>query len=633
MIRGAAQNVARRTSFGLWIIVALTGSALTVTTAATVNAQDLRTASLTPGDAVLREAELPSVLSVDDTVRYRRIFALQQTGRWQEADREIAGLHDRLLLGEVLAQRYRANTYRPSYGELVDWLRHYGDEPDAKTIYALAMKRHPAGAAPPPKPASATGAAADGNDDLAPTPTPGDLDRKLQTLLPAEAHRAETLERQISDLATQDPHRAEQLLGSKEAKLLIDSDTRDDLRSAIAEGYLAQNEPQKALTMSAGNETAAYAPIANWNAGLAAWRLNRLDEARSHFQALARSSGQSPWVKSAAAFWAARVEMRAGRPENYGYWLRIAAESPRTFYGLLARHLLGIDRDPTFDADPFTQFDAQLVVGIDGGKRILALIAIGQDNLAAAELRSLASHSAPSLLQSLAALADRANLPGASLRLAGLLGDSEGNSREVAAYPVPRWEPIGGFSVDRALLYALMRQESQFVPAARSHSGAFGLMQLMPATARSMARLTGAPLGPRNSKKEHAALNDPEYNLMLAQEYVKVLLSDSHINNNLILFAFAYNHGPAAAARFEQARPEYRDDPLLFIESIPSKQSRVFTLRVLTNYWIYRQRLGQRMPDLDALAAGKWPTYTPLDGVITQSAALEPGDGRNARQN
>src|SRR5579875_945868 len=630
MIRGAAQNAARRTSLGLWIIIGLASSALT---APAVRAQDFRTAALTPGDEVLREADLPKVLSVEDAARYRHIFALQQNGRWQQADRDIAALSDRLLLGEVLAQRYLAKTYRAAYGELVDWLQHYGDEPDAKAIYDLAKKRHPAGAAAPPRPTTASTNANDNGDDLTPIPTPGALGARLQTLLPADAHRAEALKKQISALAASDPRRAEQLLASKDAKLLIDSDTRDDLRAAIAEGYLAQNEPQEALTVSASNETAAYAPIANWNAGLAAWRLDRLDEARSHFQALARSTGQSPWVKSAAAFWAARVEMKAGRPENYGYWLRIAGESPRTFYGLLARHLLGIDRDPTFDSDPFTQFDAQLVDGIEAGKRILALISIGQDNLAASELRRLAAHSSPTLLQSLAALADRANLPGASLRLAGLLGDSEGNSREVASYPVPRWEPIGGFSVDRALLYALMRQESKFTPAARSHSGASGLMQLMPATAREMAKLTGAPLGPRNSKKEHAALNDPEYNLMLAQEYVKVLLGDAHINNNLILFAAAYNHGPAAAARWQEARPEYRDDPLLFIESIPSKQSRVFTQRVLTNYWIYRQRLGQKMPDLDALAAGKWPTYIAEDSATTQSAALEPGDGLNARQN
>ena len=47
---------------------------------------------------------------------------------------------------------------------------------------------------------------------------------------------------------------------------------------------------------------------------------------------------------------------------------------PAPFYGMLARHLMGVDRDPSFDADPFTEFDAQLVFGIDGGRRVLALI-------------------------------------------------------------------------------------------------------------------------------------------------------------------------------------------------------------------------------------------------------------------
>jgi hypothetical protein len=54
---------------------------------------------------------------------------------------------------------------------------------------------------------------------------------------------------------------------------------------------------------------------------------------------------------------------------------------------------------------------------------------------------------------------------------------------------------------------------------------------------------------------------------------------------------------------------------------------------VLTNYWIYRQRLDQPMPDLDALAAGKWPTYTAYDGATTRSAAIQTGDGLYARQN
>jgi soluble lytic murein transglycosylase-like protein len=628
MIRGAAHKTGLRTLHSLWIILAFTGFTLTTPPA---SAQQLRTASLTPGDSVLREADLPAVLSADDITRYRHIFALQQYERWQDADREIAGLRDKLLLGEALSQRYRAASYPASYAELVDWLQHYGDEPDAKAIYALAMKRQPDGVASPPRPSvSANGNSNNGND-LSPVPTIGS-GKQLQTLLPAIAHRAEALERQINDLAAKDPRRAELLLAGKEAKLLIDSDTRDDLRTAIAEGYLAQGEPQAALTMSASNETAAYAPVADWNAGIAAWRLGRLDEARGHFQALARSSGQSAWVKAAAAFWAARVELRAKRPANYGYWLKIAAENPRTFYGMLARHLMGVDRAPSFDADPFTQFDAQLIVGIGGGRRVLALIAIGQDGLASTELRQLADHASASLLQSLAALADRANLPDITIRLAGLLGDTA-KSREVALYPVPRWEPTGGFTVDRALLYALMRQESQFTPDAHSSAGAAGLMQLMPATARSIAEMTGAPLGERNSKQERAALNDPEYNLMLAQEYVKLLLRDPRISSNLIVFAASYNQGPTATARWEAAHPEYRDDPLLFIESLPSKEARVFTQKVLTNYWIYRQRLDQPMPDLDALAAGKWPTYTAYDGATTRSAAIQTGDGLYARQN
>jgi soluble lytic murein transglycosylase-like protein len=614
---------------GLWIILVSTCFALTTPSA---SAQQFRTASLTPGDSVLREAELPAVLSAADSARYRHIFTLQQAERWQEADREIAGLRDKLLLGEVLSQRYRAPSYSASYGELLDWLKHYGDEPDAKAIYALAMKRHPDGAAPPPRrSASPAKIDFDSDNDLSPVPTVS-VGTQLQTLLPAAAHRAGNLQKQIGELAAKDPRRAELLLAGKEAKLLIDSDTRDDLRAAISTGYLAQGEPQAALTMSAGTQTAAYAPVADWNAGLAAWQLGRLDEARRHFQALARSSGQSSWVKSAASFWAARVELRAKRPQNYGYWLKIAAENPRTFYGMLARHLLGVDRAPSFAADPFTQFDAQLILGIDGGRRVLALIAVGQDGLASSELRQLADHASSSLLQSLAALADRANLPGVSIRLAGLLGDTD-KSRQVALYPVPRWEPIGGFTVDRALLYALMRQESQFAPGAHSNAGATGLMQLMPATARFVAEITGTSLGSRDSKKERAALNDPEYNLMLAQEYVKLLLRDTHIRNNLILFAASYNQGPTATARWEAAHPEYRDDPLLFVESIPSKEARSFTQKVLTNYWIYRQRLGQPMPDLEALAGGKWPTYTAYDGAATKSAAVQSGDGRYARQN
>jgi soluble lytic murein transglycosylase len=608
-----------RASRGLWIIL---GLALTLPGASRAAAQDVRTAELTPGAVFLREADLPRVLSQADVSRYQHIFALQQSAHWQDADREIAQLNDKLLLGSVLGQRYRNNSYRASYSELVQWLERYGDQPDAKTIYALALNRHVKGAALPPRPlvSSIPAAAA---DDLGIEPRPADpllakYDRKA--LVPAVARRAAALRDNIRDLATDEPRKAELLLAGNEAKELIDTSTRDQLRAAIAAGYLAQGAAQEALTMSATTETAAYAPVANWNAGLAAWRLDRLDEARGRFQSVARSAGQSAWVKSAAAFWAARVELRAKRPENYAYWLRIAAENPRTFYGILARRLLGIDQNLSFDPDRFTQFDAQLVQGTDAGKRILGLLAVGEPDLAAVELRQLAARGSPTLLQSLTALADRANLPGVSLQLAAMLANNDGRNHDLALYPVPRWEPLGGYTVDRALIFALMRQESQFLPQARSHSGATGLMQLMPATARFMAERTGIPMKTVNRKAEREALNDPEYNLMLAQEYVQLLLNDNRIKGNLILFSVAYNHGPTAMARWQASRPEAHDDPLLFLESVPWQQSRVYTLRVLTNYWIYRMRLSQPTPDLDALAGGQWPTYMAFDGKLVADA-------------
>ena len=94
--------------------------------------------------------------------------------------------------------------------------------------------------------------------------------------------------RQIRDLAATAPRRAELLLAGREAKRLLDGDARAALRTVIAQSYLAAGEAQEALVMSAAPQSADYAPIAHWNAGLAAWRLGRLDEARAHFQALAQ---------------------------------------------------------------------------------------------------------------------------------------------------------------------------------------------------------------------------------------------------------------------------------------------------------------------------------------------------------
>jgi hypothetical protein len=161
--------------------------------------------------------------------------------------------------------------------------------------------------------------------------------------------------------------------------------------------------------------------------------------------------------------------------------------------------------------------------------------------------------------------------------------------------PIPLWKPHGGFKVDPALVYAVARQESGFDPSAVSPAGAAGLMQIMPGTAHLIAP------GVRN------ALFDPSTNLDLGQRYLRALMQDPSIGENLLLLAVAYNRGSGNPAEFR--RMLNFGDPLLAIESVSSTETRNFIQRVLASYWLYKARLGGDTNSLTELANGHWPTY------------------------
>ena len=78
--------------------------------------------------------------------------------------------------------------------------------------------------------------------------------------------------------------------------------------------------------------------------------------------------------------------------------------------------------------------------------------------------------------------------------------------------------------------------------------------------------------------------------------------------------AAAWNGGPGNLNKW-LSNTDHMDDPLFFIESIPSLETRIFIEKVLANLWIYRDRLGQPTPSLDAIAAGQWPIYKSLDNL------------------
>ena len=91
------------------------------------------------------------------------------------------------------------------------------------------------------------------------------------------------------------------------------------------------------------------------------------------------------------------------------------------------------------------------------------------------------------------------------------------------------------------------------------------------------------------------------------------LLIDQSVKGDLFRLAVAYNAGPGNLRKWLR-KAKFAGDPLLFVESIPWRESRLFVERVLTNFWIYRERLRQDTPSLDAVAIGHWPIFKKLDG-------------------
>ena len=378
-------------------------------------------------------------------------------------------------------------------------------------------------------------------------------------------------------------------------------------RSADAAALLSDStqyaaDPSKNIHLvSWGSNTTRNAsgltPDQAWTAGLSAWRLGDYAAAATYFEAVAESERASPWTAAAGAFWAGRSYLFGRRPDQVSPWLGIAADHPDTFYGLLARRILGLPMPFRWTLDEPDEAALRAVSSSPEGKRALALIDSAQYERAEQELRALVARGRPELAHGVMIVAANAGMADFAFRLQRTLLP-HGIAFDSAAYPIPRWRPEGGFSTDRALIYALMRQESNFDPRAVSRAGARGVMQLMPATARYVARAAGLA--------GVAHLSRPESNIALGQKYLKMLLADENVDGDLFRLAAAWNAGPGNHERW-QRDPQTAKDPLLFIETIPSGETRAFIEHVLANLWIYRHRLGQSSPSLDALAAGRWP--------------------------
>src|SRR5581483_11231826 len=235
---------------------------------------------------------------------------------------------------------------------------------------------------------------------------------------------------------------------------------------------------------------------------------------------------------------------------------------------------------------------------------------IGERTRAEEELRRLYPKLPVALAPFALTIAERGGMPGLAMRLAGRLLQTAGQRFDAGLYPLPSWAPPGGFTLNRALLFAIARIESGFNPNARNPSGAAGLMQLMPGTARVMG----------HAKDGAVSVFDPQANLGLGQRYVDMLLKHDRVKGNLLSLIAAYNVGPGNLTQTPNG------DPLLLIESLASAETRQLVQRVLTNFWIYQLRLGQPTDSLDRIAQGEMPVYT---GTRLGDTSLAERNGRN----
>jgi soluble lytic murein transglycosylase-like protein len=484
-----------------------------------------------------------------DIDRYRQIFAAADRGDWETVEALEGGVSDRRLIGHILAARYVSPDSGAGFPELRSWLDLYGDLPEAADIHRLAAARNPAGQS------VALPAARGGESRIASEPGPGSI-------------------------------------GSGEPKTSAAERAASRFFSADDKGALADS--LRAIRVLGDRATTS-----RWIAGLAAWRLGDLAEAGRHFGALAASPTASGWMLAAGAYWSGRIEERTGGAETAAKWFAKASRYPTTFYGMLALRKLGVDLAQRISGAAMTADHLDALAQTPAGYRAMALLEIGRRDLAARELERVDAAGDPRLEEALIVVAQAAHLGDVSDILAERIAQPAQDAS--AHFPIPAWRPQGGFRVDPALVYAVARQESGFDPSALSPAGAVGLMQLMPGTAGKMA----GP-GPAGDMRQ-ASLFDPSTNLELGQRYIRTLMQDPKIGENLLLLAVAYNGGNGNPAKFRQMLEH--DDPLLAIESIARGETREFIEQVLANYWIYRARLGGDTASLSDLADGRWPTY------------------------
>lgn len=330
---------------------------------------------------------------------------------------------------------------------------------------------------------------------------------------------------------------------------------------------------------------------AEWLSGWLALRfVNKPWEAFEHFEKLYKNV-KSPISKSRGAYWSGRASEALGHPKIASQWYQVAGRYGETFYGQLARAKVSLpqigygDPVPTIPSREKTRFDSKSMV-----LAVKLLHQRGERKEVGLFLTALINSAETTtdyvLISQLARRLDAGHY---SIKAAQALQKEKGVTITSLLYPtLPKnIRPVSG--IESAFVHAIIRQESRFDPRAISSASARGYMQLMPATAKDVARQSGL----RHQTSWLTSRRD--HNVALGSRYLKQMRN--RFDMNYAMASAAYNAGPG---RVDRWRVEFGDprsgqiDFIDWIELIPIYETRNYVQRVLEGVQVYRGLLASQ---------------------------------------
>lgn len=282
-------------------------------------------------------------------------------------------------------------------------------------------------------------------------------------------------------------------------------------------------------------------------------------------------------------YWKARALAATGRRDAADALYRELA-TQRSYYGFLAADRVDAEYHLAHAETPVDQVTRETIANLPGIRRALELLLLERDLQARREWYAATRELPLEQLQAAAIIAEAAGWHDQAIfTLAKTRYWDDLELRFPLTYKDLVAHQAQTHQLDMSWIFAVIRQESAFMRDARSHAGAMGLMQLMPATARNVARgYLKQKVPPR------AALLNADTNIQLGSAYLRQLLDK--LDNSPVLATAAYNAGPH---RVDGWLPPRNLDADIWIDLVPFNETRRYLRRVLYYTVIYDKRLGR----------------------------------------